>query len=261
MLEFLFARKIFGVVAFSLALTLIGTPIRAQERPALLVFAAASLSNVLKDIGDRYKAQTGNEVVFSFAGSMTLARQIEASSGVDVFVSADLDSMNYLEERGLILSSSRKNLLQNELVLIAPVDSSVQLSVMPGFALAEALQGGRLAVANSVSVPAGIYANAALNSLGVWDSVSRSLAEGEDVRAALSFVARADAPLGIVYASDALVESRVRIVARFPASSHKPILYPSALTREARPGAQAFLDFLQSDDARMFFQSAGFTSF
>ena len=256
-----FARILFGVVLFSAAFALIWAPTRAQDESSVLVFAAASLSNVLEDIGERYETQTGNEVVFSFAGSMTLARQIEASSGVDVFVSADLDSMDYLDERGLILSSTRENLLQNELVLIAPEDSSVQLSIAPGFALVEALGGGRLAVANIASVPAGRYAKAALDSLAVWDEVSNSLAESEDVRTALSFVARGEASLGIVYATDAVVEGRVRIVSRFPESSHPSILYPAALTTEAKPVAQEFLNFLQSDNARTQFESAGFTLF
>jgi molybdate transport system substrate-binding protein len=169
--------------------------------------------------------------------------------------------MNYLEERGLILPSSRKNLVRNELVLIAPKDSSLQLTIAPNFALAEALGGDRLAVANVVSVPAGRYAKAALSSLGVWDSVSSALAEGEDVRAALAFVARGDAPLGIVYATDALLEPRVRIVGRFPTGTHPPILYPAALTGEAKPGAAAFFDYLQSEAARQIFQSAGFALF
>jgi molybdate transport system substrate-binding protein len=192
---------------------------------------------------------------------MTLARQIEASSGADVFISADLESMDYLESRGLILSSKRKNLLQNELVLVAPADSPLQLTLTPGFALAEALGGGRLATANIVSVPAGRYARSALDALGAWESVSNALAEGEDVRTALALVARAEAPLGIVYATDALVERRVRIVDRFPSSSHPPILYPAALTAEARPGAGAFLDYLGGSEAQSLFESAGFTTF
>ncbi len=256
-----FARKTLGVISVSVALALIWAPTHAQEKSAPLVFAAASLSNVLEEIGDLYESQTGSDVVFSFAGSMTLARQIEASSGVDVFISADLESMDYLDSRALILSSTRTNFLQNELVLIAPADSSTQLTITPGFALAEALGTGRLAVANIVSVPAGRYARSALGSLGAWESVSNALAEGEDVRTALALVARAEAPLGIVYATDAMVERRVRIIARFPSSSHLPILYSAALTTEARPGAQEFLNFLQGDNAWTLFEIAGFTLF
>lgn len=255
-----FAHKTLGVIFVGLVLALIGAPTHAQEKSTFLVFAAASLSNVLEEIGDLYESQTGNEIVFSFAGSMTLARQIEASSGVDVFISADLESMDYLDSRGLILSSTRENLLQNELVLVAPADSPVQVTIAPGFALGEVLGTGRLAVANIVSVPAGRYARSALGSLGAWEGVSNALAEGEDVRTALALVARAEAPLGIVYATDAMVEHRVRIVARFPSSSHPPILYPAALTTEARPGAGAFLDYLEGSEAQSFFESAGFTT-
>jgi len=252
-------HKIFCVVLFGVAFA--QAPACAQGESPLLVFAAASLSDVMEEIGDIYESQTGNEVVFSFAGSMTLARQIEASSGVDVFISADLESMDYLESRGLMASSTRKNLLRNELVLVAPADSAVRAAIVPGFDLGGLLGTGRLAVANTVSVPAGRYAQAALVSLGVWDGVSNALAESEDVRAALALVARAEAPLGIVYATDAMAESRVRIVARFPASSHPPILYPAALTAEARPGAGTFLDFLGGGEARALLESAGFVTF
>lgn len=235
--------------------------VRAQEDSALLVFAAASLSNVLEEIGERYESDSGNKVVFSFAGSMTLARQIEASSGVDVFISADVDTMDYLDQRGLIQSQTRDDLLQNELVLVAPLDSETQLTIAPGFALADALGGGRLAVANPISVPAGRYAHTALAHFGVWESVASALAEGEDVRAALAMVARGEAPLGIVYATDAMAESRVRIVGRFPQSSHPPVLYPAALTAEAAPGAENFLDYLRGERAQALFESAGFSSF
>lgn len=257
----LFLQKRWGALFVVLALALGWAPARAQENSEYLVFAAASLANVLQDIGARYESQTGNEIVFSFAGSMTLARQIEASSGVDVFISADLESMDYLESRGLIVSRTRKDLLRNELVLVAPADSTVQAEIAPGFDLGSLLGTGRLAVANTLSVPAGRYARAALVSLGEWEGVSNALAEAEDVRAALALVARAEAPLGIVYLTDAMVESRVRIVARFPASSHPLILYPAALTAEARPGAGTFLDFLEGKEAQALFESAGFAAY
>jgi molybdate transport system substrate-binding protein len=267
-----FARRLSGTIYsgaiyivaalyLGVALALTWSQAYAREEPAILVFAAASLSNVLEEIGDAYESQTGNKVIFSFAGSMTIARQISLSSGVDVFVSADLVSTDYLEQRGLILSSTRENLLQNELVLVAPEDSTTRLAITPGFALADALDGGRLALANSVSVPAGRYAKAALSSLGVWDEVSHLLAEAEDVRAALSFVARGEAPLGIVYATDAKIEPRVQIVARFPSNTHPPILYPVALTSDARPGAEEFLEYLKGRQARMLFENAGFATF
>jgi molybdate transport system substrate-binding protein len=231
----------------------------AQTQDQITVLAAASLTNVLPDIGKSYEAANHVRVLFSFAASMTLARQIEATSGADMFISADVDSMNYLDSRGLIAKPTRRDLIANSLVLIAPADSKVALAIRPGFRLADALQGGRLAMGEPGSVPAGKYAQTALMKLGVWDSVSGHLALGEDVRATLAYVARGEAPLGIVYATDARIEPRVRIVATFPANTHEPIVYPVALTKDAKPGAAGFLAYLQSPLARAAFEKAGFT--
>jgi molybdate transport system substrate-binding protein len=237
-------------------------PTATESAPAgsepITVLAAASLSDVLQDIGKSYEGSSGRKVVFSFAASMTLAKQIEASSGADLFVSADTESMDYLSERRLIAPTTRSNLLGNSLVLIAPSNSRTALTIAPSFPLVAALNGGRLAVANTESVPAGRYAKAALTRLGVWDSVKSRLAEGEDVRAALAYVARAEAPLGIVYATDARVEPRVRTVSVFPAESHPPIFYPVALTADAKPQAADFLNYLKGRDARAKFERAGF---
>jgi molybdate transport system substrate-binding protein len=163
----------------------------------------ASLTNVCAS--ESAEAATGKKVVFSFAASMILAKQIEASAGADMFISADSESMDYLQDRNLIAKPTRTNLLGNRLVLVAPADSKIRLSIAPRFKLAEALQGGRLALATVDSVPAGRYGKAALTALGVWDSVKDHLAQGEDVRATLAYVARGEAPLGIVYATDARI--------------------------------------------------------
>jgi molybdate transport system substrate-binding protein len=232
----------------------------AAPQPAITVLAAASLSDVLPQIGRTYEAASHQQVQFSFAASMTLARQVDASSGADVFISADEQSMDYLQMRGLIDPRSRRNLLANSLVLIASSDSTVALAIRPGFPLAAALHGGRLAIGEPGSVPAGRYAQAALMQLGVWDSVKDHVAPGEDVRATLAYVARGEAPLGIVYATDARLEPRVRVVATFPAGTHPPVTYPAALVRDAKPGAAAFLDFLESPSARAVFTKAGFTT-
>lgn len=231
----------------------------AQTSDQITVLAAASLSNVLPDIERGYEAATHRKVVFSFAASMTLARQIEATAGADVFISADIPSMNYLDMRGLIDRPSRRDLLENKLVLIAPADSRVSMQITPGFKLADALHGGRLAMGEPASVPAGRYAQAALMKLGVWDSVSQQLALGEDVRATLAYVARGEAPLGIVYSTDARIEPRVRVVATFPADTHEPIIYPAALVKGAKPAAEAFLNYLKGPQAREAFERAGFT--
>jgi molybdate transport system substrate-binding protein len=232
----------------------------AQAGGSITVLAAASLANVLPEIGKSYETTTHQRVAFSFAASMTLARQVEASAGADIFISADTQSMDYLQMRGLIDARSRRDLLANSLVLIAPADSKLSLAIRPGFPLAAALGGGRLAMGEPASVPAGRYAETALMRLGVWDSLSGHLAYGEDVRATLAYVARGEAPLGIVYGTDARIEPRVRVVATFPADSHPPITYPAALVRDARSGAAAFLVYLHGPAARAIFAKAGFAA-
>ncbi len=252
------SRSVRAVLAMLFAMP-VPCAANAQPQDRITVLAAASLSNVLPEIGKSYEAAKHVNVVFSFAASMTLARQIEATSGADMFVSADVDSMNYLESRGLIANPTRRDLLANSLVLIAPADSKIALAIRPGFRLADALQGGRLAMGEPSSVPAGRYAQVSLMKLAVWNSVSGHLALGEDVRATLAYVARGEAPLGIVYSTDARLEPRVRIVATFPANTHQPIVYPVALTKDAKPVAAGFLNFLQGPPARDAFEKAGFT--
>ena len=181
---------------------LLPVAVAAREADRVTVLAAASLTDALQQIGKSYETASGKRVVFSFAASMILAKQIEASAGADIFVSADADSMDYLESRGLLAKGTRTNLLGNSLVLVAPVESKLVLTIAPGFKLADALQGGRLALANAESVPAGRYGKAALTALRVWDGVAGRLAQGEDVRATLAYVARGEAPLGIGWARD-----------------------------------------------------------
>jgi molybdate transport system substrate-binding protein len=221
-------------------------------------FAAASLSNALPEIAAAYKQQTGNTVKFSFAASSILARQIEASPGADLFMSADSDWMDYLDSRGLVNHATRKTLLSTHLVLIAPASSTTTLKIAPYFDILGALKGGRLAVADPDSVPAGKYAKSALTSLGVWNTVVNRLAQAENVRVALAYVARGETPLGIVYTTDALVDPKVKIVDTFPDKTHAPIVYPAALTKDAKPGAKAFLDFLSGPQARVIFVKYGF---
>jgi len=222
------------------------------------VFAAASLSDALGDVAKAYQAKTGTLPALSFAASSTLARQIEASRGADLFISADTDWMDYLDIRGLIAHETRKNLLGNKLVLIAPASANVSLAIAPHFDLLGALKGGRLAIADPDTVPAGRYARTALSTLGVWNSVVNRTVNAENVRVALSYVARGEAPLGIVYATDAYGEKSVRIVAAFPDNTHAAIVYPAALTRDAGPGARKFLDFLSGPEASAIFQKDGF---
>ena len=246
-----FKRSLIAIAAASLFM--LGA--KASE---VTFFAAASLSNALPEIAAAYKQQTGNTVKFSFAASSVLARQIEASPGVDLFMSADADWMDYLDSRGLVVHATRKTLLSTHLVLIAPAASPITLKIAPYFDLKGALKGGRLAIADPDSVPAGKYGKSALMSLGVWNTVVDHTANAESVRVALAYVARGETPLGIVYTTDAQIEPKVKIVDTFPDKTHAPIVYPAALTKDAKPEAKAFLDFLSGPQARAVFVKYGF---
>jgi molybdate transport system substrate-binding protein len=224
----------------------------------LLVFGAASLTNALEELGADYARETGQPVKFSFAASSALARQLEAGARADVFLSADIEWMDYVQAHGLIDLRSRRDLLGNRLVLIAPVSSPVSLEIKPGFRLIEALGSGRLATGDPDYVPVGRYARSALTTLGVWSEVADRLVRADNVRTALAFVSRGEVPLGIVYATDAKVDAGVRVVGEFPADSHLPIVYPLAVTSNAGPGAVRFAEFLGSAHAREIFQRFGF---
>ena len=224
----------------------------------ITVFAAASLSDALSEINDAWTKDAHHSAAISFAASSALARQIEAGSPADMFISADTDWMDYLDRRNLIQRKTRKDLLGNHLVLVEPASSQVRIAIVPRFDLIGALAGGRLAVADPDSVPAGKYAKAALTALGVWDSVANHLASAENVRIALKYVARGDAPLGIVYTTDAMSEPQVRIAGTFPDTSHSPIVYPVALTTNATPLANEFLSYLRGARASAIFQKDGF---
>jgi molybdate transport system substrate-binding protein len=245
--------------ALLLLLGLLALPLAPAKAADITVFAAASLKNALDDAAKLYQAKTGEKVVVSYAGSSALAKQIESGAPADIFFSADLDWMDYLQEKNLIDVASRHTLLGNTLVLIAPKDSTVSLTIDKNFPLLQALgSDGKLAMASVDSVPAGKYGKAALTSLGVWDQVAPRVAQAENVRAALAFVARKEAPLGIVYGTDAKSEPAVRVVGVFPADSHPKILYPVALTASAKPEARAFLEFLLSSEAAPAFEAQGF---
>jgi len=240
------------------ASTAAATPATPQE-PALVVFAAASLTNVLQELGDGFTRETGIAVKFSFAASSALARQIENGAPADVFFSADVEWMDYLQTRKLIDPESRRDVVGNRLVLIAPADSLVQLSIGPNFPLAAALAKGRLATGDPDSVPVGRYARTALTNLGVWTAVEPRLVRADSVRAALSFVDRGEVPLGIVYETDALIDKNVRIVDVFPASTHEPIVYPVALTAKRSPGAARFIAHVRGPAGDLIFKAYGFT--
>lgn len=260
-------RSILALAAGLLA----AAPALAQEKPraapaaaatsdTVVVFAAASLKNALDSIGAKWSAATGKKVTFSYAASGPLAKQIENGAPADLFASADLKWMDYAAEKKLINTESRKALLGNKLVLIAPRDAATDLKIAKGFKLAEAIGDGKLATGDPKSVPVGTYAQAALTSLGVWEAVSPKIAGAESVRAALAFVARGEAKYGIVYQTDANSEPKVKVVDTFPADSHPPIVYPFALTATSKnPAAADFLAFLKKPEAAKVFEAEGFT--
>ena len=250
------------LAAALIALFLALVPAAAQQSPSPpLVLAAASLQDSLTKAAQVWAAKGHQQPVLSFAASSALARQIEAGAPADMFISADEEWMNEVQGKGLVRPGSRRSVLGNQLVLIAPASSRGNLAIRRGFPLAKALGSGRLAVADPDSVPAGKYAKAALTSLVVWPSVEGKLARGENVRAALLFVERGEVPYGIVYATDARVTKDVRIVGVFPATSHPPISYPMALLSAGRngPEAAAFCRFLLSSEGRAIFRSYGFS--
>jgi molybdate transport system substrate-binding protein len=226
-----------------------------------VIFAAASLKNALDEIAAAYAKEPGKAAPrISYAASNALARQIEAGAPADLFLSADLDWMDYAQGRNLIRPDSRVGLLGNRIVLVAPKDSTTVVNLAPGLDLAAALAGGRLAMANVDAVPAGKYGKAALEKLGAWEGVKDRVAQAENVRAALLLVSRGEAPLGIVYRTDAASDPNVTIVGTFPEDAHPPIVYPAAITRAStNPDAAAFLAFLRGPEARAAFERQGFT--
>jgi molybdate transport system substrate-binding protein len=248
-----------AALAAALAIAVLSQPVQAQDR-SITVFAAASMKNALDDADAAFTNQSSIKVVASYDASSALMKQIEGGAPADVFVSADLKWMDYGSQKKLIKDDSRVNLLGNELVLIAPKDSKIgTVTIGPGFDLAKLAGDGRIATGDVQAVPVGIYAKAALQKLGVWDSVEPKMAMAANVRAALVLVARGEAPLGIVYATDAKVEPGVKVVGTFPESSHDPIVYLVAATVDAKPEATLYLAFLRTSAAKTIFESYGFT--
>jgi molybdate transport system substrate-binding protein len=250
----------FAALGWLLWWSLLGGRSFAAEagKPAITVFAAASLTNVLQELGDGFTKQTSIPVRFSFAASSALARQIENGAPADVFFSADLEWMDYLQMRKLIRSDSRHDVVGNRLVLIAAADSKIKLKIEPQFPLAAALGKERLATGDPDAVPVGRYAREALTTLGVWDAVMARMVRADSARSALALVDRGETPLGIVYETDALADKHVRVVDVFPANSHLPIVYPIALTGVAKPDAVKFVAYLRGPEGDTAFKAYGF---
>ncbi len=253
----MFAR--FFVLPCLIALVGAPQPLTAQEQ--ITVFAAASLKNALDNANATFTKATGVKIVASYEASSALARQIEQGAPADVFISADLRWMDYAAEHKLIKLETRINLLSNKLVLIAPADSKFDhVTIGQGFDIASLAGGSRIAVADVKAVPAGLYAKAALEKLGAWVAVEPKLAQAENVRATLAFVARGETPIGIVYETDAKIEPKVKIIGVFPNDSYPPVIYPVAATSDSKtPGVAAYLAFLRTKAARTIFEKYGFS--
>lgn len=254
-------RSFLRLILSAATLALVGTtlPAPAQEK-SITVFVAASMKNALDDINAEFTRRTGTKVVVSYAASSALAKQLEQGAPADVFASADIEWMDYSAGKKTIRDDTRVNLLGNRLVLIAPKDSKIdKVDIAQGFDLAKLIGDGRIATGEINSVPAGKYAKAALEKLGIWASVEKKFAMADNVRAALALTARGEAVLGIVYETDAKVEGGVKIVGAFPPDSHPAIVYPVAATANAKPEAASYLTFLRGGAAKGVFEKYGFT--
>lgn len=231
----------------------------AMAEKTLTAFAAASMKNTLDELDAAYTAKSGTKIVASYAASSALAKQIEQGAPADIFISADTDWMKYAIEKKTINESTRVDLLGNSIVLIAPKDSKIDdVDIRQGFDLAKLAGDGRIATGDVNSVPVGKYAKAALEKLGAWKGSETKFAMAESVRAALTLVARGEAALGIVYATDAKVEPGVKVVGTFPADSHPPIIYPVAAAMNAKAEATDYLAFLKTSAAKTVFEKYGF---
>jgi molybdate transport system substrate-binding protein len=249
------------LLALVFALGAFATHHAVAQDQKMIIFAAASLKDALDEVNAAYKQAKGVEIVTSYAGSGALIKQIEQGAPAEVFISADLESMDYGSQKKAIQDNTRVNLLGNKLVLIAPVDSKTSnVTIDASTDIAKLAGDSRIATGDVKAVPVGRYAQAALEKLGQWKAVEPKLAMVENVRLALALVARGEATLGIVYETDAKAEPKVKVIGAFPADSHPPIIYPAALTATAKSGnAAAYLDFLQTPAARSIFEKRGFT--
>jgi molybdate transport system substrate-binding protein len=252
--------KLLGRIALAVALQCAGLVTAKADGPVIF-FAAASLKDALGNAGKTFTAQTGIDIIFFFDASSSLAREIEEGAPADLFASADLDWMDYLAKRNLIDLSTRVNLLGNRLVVVAPKDAALTELKFDETSFETALGGGRIATGAVETVPVGRYAKLALEKLGLWTALSSRIAPADNVRVALAYVARGEAPLGIVYATDAAAEPKVKVVATIPRGSYPPIVYPFAVTVSAKgDDAKRFLSFLQGPAARAIFTAQGFST-
>jgi molybdate transport system substrate-binding protein len=262
------AQRGLAVLVFGLAITLAAQSGFVQQPAAAapkattkgpVVFAAASMKTALDTVAAAWTAETGKTPPIVYGSSAALARQIDHGAPADIFISADLTWMDYLDKAKLIRPGTRQNLLGNALVLIEPADESANLTIAPGFDLAGATGDGKVAVCTIASCPGGIYAKEALEALGIWTKVEPKLAQADNIRTALTLVSRGEAKFGIVYATDAKADPKVKVVGTFPEATHSPIVYPAALVATSKnPDAASFLAYLSSQAASKILTEQGF---
>jgi len=252
-------RKWFAALLATVLVFSAGAAMAADE--PIVVFAAASLTDAVTEVGAAFTKETGIPIKPSFAASSALAKQIESGAPADVFFPADEEWMDYLEKKQLLAPGTRHDVLANTLVLVAPADSTAKIKISTGAALAKAIGDARVATGDPDSVPVGKYAKAALTKLGAWEQIEPRMVRAENVRAALAYVARGEAPFGIVYLTDAQIEKKVKILDTFPESTHPPIRYPFALTAKAKDDASSrrFATYVSGKSAAATFKKYGFS--
>jgi molybdate transport system substrate-binding protein len=251
-------KKWVQVLAAALFLTATASH-AADGKSPVVVYAAASLTDAVTEIGAAFTRETGISVQASFAGSSALARQIEAGAPAEVFFPADQEWMDYLQQKRLVAPGSRRDIVGNRLVLVAPATSKADVKITTGPALLAAIGNARVATGDPDFVPVGKYAKAALTRLGAWDGLQARIVRAENVRSALAFVARGEAPFGIVYLTDARIDRNVKVLDTFPESTHSPITYPIALTPKAGADARRFLEYVSGKSASATFEKSGFS--
>lgn len=242
----------------ALTLPWAGIASSAESKQPLIVFAAASLTDAVTEIGDAFTRETGIPVKTSFAASSALARQVESGASAGVFFSADEEWMDYLEKKDLLTAGTRRDVLANRLVLVVPADSKIASVSFDSRSFLSAVRGAHIATGDPDSVPVGRYAKAALINLGAWEQIAARLVRAENVRSALAFVARGEAPFGIVYLTDAKIEKNVKLAGTFPSELHPPIRYPIAVTVKGNADAHRFVAFVSSQPALLTFEKHGF---
>lgn len=252
--------KTIPIISLLLMILTLGCFDSVKADTSVLIFAAASTTNAVDEIGLLFSKKKQGKFVPSFASSSTLAKQIAAGAPANIYISANPKWMRFLEDKNLIEQGTRWDILGNTIVLITPAASDLKIDIHPEFPLSKILGNEKISMGDPDHVPAGIYGKQALMNLGVWDEIAPKVVRAKDVRTALVFVERGEVPLGIVYATDAAITDKVRVAGVFPENSHPPVIYQAAIVKgNNTKTALAFLEFLKSPEAKGVFEKYGFS--